>query len=123
MSCWARANGGGADRGSCLAGQRVVDRHTCKPYLVVRRRSQPSLIQSNLSTALHRLHDPASVDFTLQSESTYDWETREWLAPLNFMVAKIVRNRPAEGQHHRRGALLGPIFPMPVHMDLAAGSG
>jgi hypothetical protein len=29
--------------------------------------------------------------FTIQSESTYDWETGEWLAPINFMVAKLVK--------------------------------
>ena len=34
---------------------------------------------------------PKAWTFTLQSESTYDWETGEWLAPLNFMVAKIVK--------------------------------
>jgi hypothetical protein len=34
---------------------------------------------------------PQAWTFTLQSESTYDWKTGEWLAPINFMVAKIVR--------------------------------
>ena len=34
---------------------------------------------------------PKAWTFTLQSESTYDWKTGEWLAPINFMVAKIVK--------------------------------
>jgi hypothetical protein len=34
---------------------------------------------------------PQAWTFTLQSESTYDWETGEWLAPINLMVAKIVK--------------------------------
>ena len=34
---------------------------------------------------------PQAWTFTLQSESTYDWKTGEWLAPINFMVAKIVK--------------------------------
>ena len=34
---------------------------------------------------------PQAWTFTLQSESTYDWKTREWLVPINFMVAKIVK--------------------------------
>ena len=34
---------------------------------------------------------PQAWTFTLQSESTYDWETGEWLAPINVMVAKIVK--------------------------------
>jgi hypothetical protein len=29
--------------------------------------------------------------FTLQGEDTYDWETGEWLAPINLMAAKIVK--------------------------------
>ena len=34
---------------------------------------------------------PQAWTFTLQSESTYDWKTGEWLAPINFMVAKIFK--------------------------------
>jgi len=34
---------------------------------------------------------PQAWTFTLQSESTYDWKTGEWLAPINFMVAKVVK--------------------------------
>ena len=34
---------------------------------------------------------PQAWTFTLQGEDTYDWQTREWLAPINFMVAKIVK--------------------------------
>ena len=34
---------------------------------------------------------PQAWTFTLQSESTYDWQTGEWLAPINFMIAKIVK--------------------------------
>ena len=29
--------------------------------------------------------------FTLNTESTYDWETEEWSVPINFVVAKIVK--------------------------------
>jgi hypothetical protein len=29
--------------------------------------------------------------FTLQGEDTYDWKTGEWLAPVNFLVSKIVK--------------------------------
>jgi hypothetical protein len=34
---------------------------------------------------------PKAWTFTLQGEDTYDWETGEWLAPINFLVAKIVK--------------------------------
>jgi hypothetical protein len=34
---------------------------------------------------------PQAWTFTLQGEDTYDWKTGEWLAPINFMVAKIVK--------------------------------
>ena len=33
--------------------------------------------------------------FTLQGEDTYDWKAGEWMAPINFLVAKIVK---IEGQ-------------------------
>ena len=29
--------------------------------------------------------------FTLQGEDTYNWETGEWLAPVNFLVSKIIK--------------------------------
>ncbi|MFN8626224.1 MAG: transporter [Candidatus Binatia bacterium] len=29
--------------------------------------------------------------FTINSESTYDWENEHWTAPLNFMVAQLVK--------------------------------
>lgn len=54
---------------------------------------------------------PQAWTFTLQSESTYDWETGEWLAPINLMVAKIVNVWGSAGQQHWRRALLGPLSP------------
>jgi len=29
--------------------------------------------------------------FTVNTESTYNWETKEWSVPLNFQIAKLVR--------------------------------
>jgi hypothetical protein len=34
---------------------------------------------------------PKAWTFTLQGEDTYDWRTGEWMAPINFMVAKVVK--------------------------------
>lgn len=34
---------------------------------------------------------PTAVSFTLQTESTYDWESEEWSVPVNFLVAKVTR--------------------------------
>jgi len=34
---------------------------------------------------------PAAWTFTLNTESTYNWEAREWSVPLNFQVSKIVK--------------------------------
>ena len=34
---------------------------------------------------------PQAWTFTLQSESTYDWKTGDWLAPINLMAAKLVK--------------------------------
>ncbi|MCU7846132.1 MAG: transporter [Candidatus Thiodiazotropha sp. (ex Monitilora ramsayi)] len=32
---------------------------------------------------------PSAVSVTLQTESTYDWETKKWSAPLNLVVGKV----------------------------------
>nr|WP_258570794.1 transporter [Flavimaribacter sediminis] len=34
---------------------------------------------------------PDAWSFTLNTESTYNWETDEWSVPINFMVAKLVK--------------------------------
>ena len=32
---------------------------------------------------------PTAWTFTVNSESTYDWEQEQWSAPVNFTVAKL----------------------------------
>ena len=60
--------------------------------------------------------------FTLQGEDTYNWETGEWLAPVNFLVSKIVK---VGGQPV---SIVGGVrywietLPIPVPMVSAAGS-
>lgn len=71
---------------------------------------------------------PQAWTFTIQSESTYDWETGEWLAPIMFMAAKLVKigDRPIsivgglrywadspETGPHDFGARLGITFLFP----------
>ncbi|MFV8782108.1 transporter [Microbulbifer sp. SA54] len=34
---------------------------------------------------------PTSWTFTLQTESTYDWETEQWNVPVHFLVAKLFK--------------------------------
>lgn len=34
---------------------------------------------------------PTAWSFTLQSESTYDWNTREWAMPVGALVAKVIK--------------------------------
>ena len=34
---------------------------------------------------------PTAISFTLNSESTYDWENKEWSVPINFLVAKTTK--------------------------------
>ena len=73
---------------------------------------------------------PEAWTFTLQSESTYDWNTGDWLVPLNFMVAKLIKfgDQPVsivggvrywadspETGHHDFGARLGITFLFPRH--------
>ena len=34
---------------------------------------------------------PKATSFTLNTESTYDWETDEWSVPINFLVAQVTK--------------------------------
>ena len=34
---------------------------------------------------------PKAISYTVNSESTYNWESEEWSVPLNFIVAKMTR--------------------------------
>ena len=34
---------------------------------------------------------PAAISYTINSESTYNWESEEWSVPVNFIVAKMTR--------------------------------
>lgn len=33
---------------------------------------------------------PNAVTFTLNSESTYDWEAEQWTAPINALISKVI---------------------------------
>lgn len=43
---------------------------------------------------------PNAVSFTVNSESTYDWEAEQWTIPLNFLVSKVlpINGRPVSIQ-------------------------
>lgn len=34
---------------------------------------------------------PTAWSFTLQTESTYDWKSREWAVPINFVASKVTK--------------------------------
>lgn len=34
---------------------------------------------------------PTAISYTVNSESTYNWESEEWSVPVNFIVAKMTR--------------------------------
>lgn len=34
---------------------------------------------------------PDALTFTINSETTYDWETEEWAAPISLQVSKVTR--------------------------------
>jgi hypothetical protein len=41
---------------------------------------------------------PSAWSFTLQTESSYDWEATEWSVPINALVAKVVKIGPQRVQ-------------------------
>lgn len=34
---------------------------------------------------------PSATSFTLQTESTYDWDTEKWSVPVNFSIAQVMK--------------------------------
>ncbi len=34
---------------------------------------------------------PKATSFSVNTESTYNWETEEWSVPINFVVAQVVK--------------------------------
>jgi hypothetical protein len=41
---------------------------------------------------------PKATSFTLNTESTYDWETEQWSVPINALVGQVVKihRRPVQ---------------------------
>ena len=84
--------GRGSDRGCCLAGKWLVGRHSRQAtYWSFAGDADRADFNETYLQPFIAYTTPQAWTFTLQSESTYDWETGEWLAPINFMVAKIVK--------------------------------
>ena len=54
---------------------------------------------------------PKAVSFTLNTESTYDWENEQWSVPINFLVAKMATIGRQRGAVRRRRPLLGRTRP------------
>ena len=50
---------------------------------------------------------PKAWTFTLQSESTYDWETGEWFGSAQLYGRQDCQDRAATSQYHGGGSLLG----------------
>lgn len=57
---------------------------------------------------------PKATSFTLNTESTYDWETEEWSVPINAEVAQVVKfgKRPVQfslgARYYAESAEFGP---------------
>ncbi len=57
---------------------------------------------------------PKATSFTLNTESTYNWETEEWSVPINAAVAQVVKlgNRPVQfslgARYYADSAEFGP---------------
>ncbi|WP_096786882.1 hypothetical protein [Rhodobacter sp. CZR27] len=67
--------------------------------------SSVTLVQPFLSHST-----PGGTTFTLNSESTYDWEDQQWSVPVNFTVAQLVKagSRPLQFQAGARYWLEAP---------------
>ena len=86
-----REVGRGSYRGSCLAGQRLDSRHSCQPLWSFAGDADRTDFNQSYLQPFIAYTTPKAWTFTLQGEDTYDWETGEWSAPIDFLVAKIVK--------------------------------
>jgi hypothetical protein len=46
-------------------------------------------LQHDADILLRRMLPPDAWTFTLQTETTYNWETEEWAVPVNAVVSKL----------------------------------
>ena len=83
--------GRGSDRGCCLAGSGwTVGVLAWHNWSFAGDADCADVNETFLQPVLAYTTSRAWT-FTLQGEDTYNWETGEWLAPVNFLVSKIVK--------------------------------
>ena len=69
-------------------------RHAGQSHLVRDRQRQPREPQCHLPAALRELYHQDATAFSLNTESTYDWEHKQWQVPLNFGVGQVFKIGP-----------------------------
>ena len=96
MSCSAPGNGARV-RPGFLSGRAVAGRSAFSPTTSGLSLATPTapISTKHILQPFIAYTTPQAWTFTLQGEDTYDWKTGEWLAPINFLVSKIVK---IEGQ-------------------------
>ena len=123
MSCSAPGNGPRV-RPGLLSGRAVAGRLAFSPGttgLSLATPTAPMSTKTFLQPVLAYTTSRAWT-FTLQGEDTYNWETGEWLAPVNFRVSKIVKVGGSRSASLAACAI-GWTLPTPVPMVSAAVSG
>ena len=112
--------GHGPDRGCCLAGQWLDCRRSRWHNWSFAGDADRADVDETFLQPVIAYTTSQAWTFTLQGEDTYNWETGEWLAPVNFLVSKIVK---VGGQPVSivGGVRYWMTLPTPVPMVSAAG--
>jgi hypothetical protein len=84
--------GPGADRGLAQVGSRLDLRRTGEPHIwsVAGDSARPDISTTFLQPFL-AYTTPTAWTYSVNTESTYDWENKQWIVPLNLAVSKVTK--------------------------------
>ena len=92
MSCSAPGNGARV-RPGFLSGRAVAGRSAFSPGTTGLSLATPTapISTKHSCSPSSPIRHPRRGPLRCRAKDTYDWETGEWLAPINFLVSKIVK--------------------------------
>ena len=82
--------GRGADDRGATAGTRLHLRHPGQPNLVLCRLG-PAKVNATYLQPFLAYTTKTYTTFTINTETTYNWQAKESTAPMNFMVQQLVK--------------------------------
>jgi hypothetical protein len=79
------------DRRDAETGVGLDLRHVGEPHLVGRGDVEQGGHQLNLRAAIPVVYDQGFYDLRHHTESTYNWEEKNWSVPINLSVTQLLK--------------------------------